>query len=222
VTKPTPTTNTTVEEHVPFDRLIPHPQNPNTGDTHEIARMIRKNGWHGALVVQRSTRHILAGNHRFAALPVAGYTDVPVVHWVDVDDATALRILVADNRASDLHTLDDRKLADLLKEISADPLSSLEGTGYTAETLAEMLMWDVPLEERDYPGKGSAVGADPGVEGRADKYRDASIRTMLLDLTIEQYETMSTQLSELRRRTGLPSNVEVIMQIVSVAFNTPE
>lgn len=45
-------------------------------------------------------------------------TSVPVV-WLDVDDATAKRIMLADNRTADLATYDE--------QILAEALASLEG-----------------------------------------------------------------------------------------------
>ena len=52
------------EERVPLASLKRHPDNPRRGDVKAIALSINKNGFYGAVIVQRSTRYILAGNHR--------------------------------------------------------------------------------------------------------------------------------------------------------------
>lgn len=93
-------------EDVAVSELVPHPQNPRRGNLAAIVASIRSNGWFGVLVAQRSTRYVLAGNHRLAAAIELGYATVPV-QWLDCDDRTALRILLADNRTSDLARYSD-------------------------------------------------------------------------------------------------------------------
>ncbi len=130
---------------VPLADLVPHPRNPRQGDVGAIHESIARNGFYGALVVQRSTGHILAGNHRYMAAKQAGATELPVT-YVDVDDDTALRILLADNRTSDLATNDPAVLSDLLKDILATQ-GSLEGTGYDGDALDELLADLAPSDE---------------------------------------------------------------------------
>ncbi|MGZ6067055.1 MAG: DNA methyltransferase [Polyangiales bacterium] len=123
-------------ERVAVDAVRPHPKNPRRGDLDAIVESIRKNGFYGACVVQRSTGHILAGNHRFLAAKKAGLTEVPVL-FVDVDDRAAEKILLADNRTSDLATYDDEALAALLKEIAT--AGELEGTGFAQADVDALL-----------------------------------------------------------------------------------
>lgn len=65
--------------------LNPHPDNPRQGDVDAIADSIEQNGFFGAIVAQRSTGYVPAGNHRLLAAKRQGLTEVPVV-WLDVDD----------------------------------------------------------------------------------------------------------------------------------------
>lgn len=123
-------------EMVEVGRLSAHPENPRSGDVGLIGESIRVNGFFGAIVAQRSTGRILAGNHRWKAAQAEGRDRVPVA-WVDVDDEHALRILLADNRTNDVASYDDSKLAGLLAELSET--CGLEGTGYKAEDLEELL-----------------------------------------------------------------------------------
>lgn len=88
-------------ELLPPEDLTPHPKNARRGDIESIAASIRANGWYGRVMGQRSTGYILVGNHRVAAARRAGLDTIPV-EWIDVDDELALRILLADNRSSDL------------------------------------------------------------------------------------------------------------------------
>lgn len=116
-------------ELVPVDRLAPHPDNPRRGNLEVLAESVGENGFYGAIVAQRSTGHVLAGNHRLKAAQGAGISEVPVV-WVDVDDERARKILLVDNRSNDLASYDEESLLALLRDTT-----DLTGTGYTAEDL---------------------------------------------------------------------------------------
>jgi len=118
------------------DSLVVHPENPRTGDTRKIRESIKANGFYGVLVVQKSTRCVLAGNHRLIAAREMGAKKLPVI-WVECSDDEALRIMLADNRTSDLATYDNAKLAELLEYVQQD-VGTLIGTGYTLAELSAL------------------------------------------------------------------------------------
>lgn len=126
----------TLIEYVEVGKLTPHPRNARQGDIGAIITSIQKNGWFGTIVAQRSTGHILAGNHRFQAAVQMGMTHLPVF-WVECDDDRALAILVADNRLSDLGTYDNDALLDILSDVN-DAKMLLE-TGYDEDDLRRLL-----------------------------------------------------------------------------------
>lgn len=169
----------------PLDRVRPHPRNPRRGDVAAIRRSIRANGWYGAVAAQKSTGYILAGNHRYLAARREGADRLPVV-WLDVDDAAAMRILLADNRASDLAHQDDDALADLLREI-AEETGSLAGTGYDGSDLEALLeKLDANLD-----GAAAADQADELTEAWqivVDCDSEAAQQSLLAKLTAEGYE----------------------------------
>lgn len=111
--------------------LIEHPENPRRGDVDAIADSIEHNGFYGAVIVQKSTNRILAGNHRARAAAARGMTSVPAL-VVDVDDAAARRILLADNRTNDLASYDEESLFKVLTAMK-DEYGDLLGTGYPEE-----------------------------------------------------------------------------------------
>ena len=126
--------------------LANHPDNPRTGDVGAIVESIRKNGWHGVVVCQKSTRRILVGNHRVKAALLIGLDKIPV-QWADVDDQRAKAILLADNRVSDLGTYDDEILARVVYESAVDGL--LDSTGYDLEDMDRLVrqaMEPTPLD----------------------------------------------------------------------------
>jgi DNA modification methylase len=66
----------------------------------------------------------------------AGAKSVPVI-WVDVDDETAVRVLLADNRTNDVASYDNAVLAEILSELASGP--GLEGTGYDGDDLDALI-----------------------------------------------------------------------------------
>jgi ParB-like chromosome segregation protein Spo0J len=124
-------------ELVSLSALSLHPRNVNQGDIGAIHESIDVNGFYGAIIAQRSTGHVLAGNHRLKTAQQAGADEIPVI-WVDVDDAEALRILLADNRTTRLGTDNTADLAELLTEILADA-GTLAGTGYDEDALDQLI-----------------------------------------------------------------------------------
>lgn len=113
---------------VDMEDVTAHPNNARNGDIDAIAESITVNGFVAPVIAQKSTGHIIAGNHRYYALMQLGSAKIPVI-WVDVDDNAAKRYLLADNRTSDLGTYDNSMLLSLLEEMNATE-DALHGTGY--------------------------------------------------------------------------------------------
>jgi len=118
---------------VPIDSLTPYQDNPRRGDLEAIKESLAANGQYRPIVVNRRTGEVLAGNHTLRAAEQLGWTRIAVT-WVDVDDETARRIVLVDNRSNDLAGYDDALLASILED-----LPDLEGTGYDKAALAELL-----------------------------------------------------------------------------------
>ena len=128
-------------EKVAIGKLSCHPDNPRQGDVDGIRESISANGFYGALVVQRSTGHILAGNHRYMAAQAEGFDTVPVI-YVDVGDDEARHILVVDNRSSDKAENDQALLVAILQGLQNGP-QGLVGSGYSDDDLAQLLAADM-------------------------------------------------------------------------------
>lgn len=125
-------------ESVGLDDVQPHPDNPRRGDVGALQGSIEHNGFYGALIVQRSTGHILVGNHRYQAAKAAGIGTLPAL-FIDVDDERAKRILLVDNRAAELATWDEDALYAMLEELSVTD-SELDGTLYSQEDFEALVM----------------------------------------------------------------------------------
>lgn len=115
------------------NQIKEHPKNPRKGDVDAIKQSMQANGVYRPVIVQKSSGYILAGNHTYRAMRELGETLIPVV-FVDVDDDTATRILLADNRTADLGDYNHEILIQLLQDIP-----DLDGTGYDPQDLENLL-----------------------------------------------------------------------------------
>lgn len=119
-------------ESVPINEISPHPLNPREGDVGQIIESLKAMGQYRPIVVNKKTKHILSGNHTYQGALALGWEKV-AVHWIDVDEIEEIRILIVDNRTSDLATYDPAELNKLLTS------TVINGTGFTREDVMEIL-----------------------------------------------------------------------------------
>nr|BFD90993.1 hypothetical protein KitaXyl93_23530 [Kitasatospora sp. Xyl93] len=123
---------------VPISNLTRYYRNPRRGDVAAVAESLRVHGQFKPIVVNRGTltgrlNEILAGNHTWDAAQERGWDQI-AVSWVDVDDDDAAKIVIVDNRTSDLAGYDTELLADILSG-----LPDLDGTGYDQDAVDDLL-----------------------------------------------------------------------------------
>lgn len=136
-----------------MSRLIPHPRNARRGNVDQIRLSLLEFGQFKPLVVQRSTKHILCGNHTYAAAQALEWTHIDV-HYQDIDDEKALRLALADNGTGDLAEWDDASLLEQLRSAGPDV------PGFDAKFIKDL--------EKQMRALGN--GEDPGPQvGRADE-----------------------------------------------------
>lgn len=109
-----------------------HPLNPREGDIGAIIESLSVMGQYRPIVVNRKTNHIVSGNHTYQGALQMGWEKV-AVHWIDVDEVEEIKILIVDNRTSDLATYDPSELNKLLTS------TSIAGTGFSREEISEIL-----------------------------------------------------------------------------------
>lgn len=121
-------------EHMTFalSDLQHYHRNARRGNIKAIAESLRANGQYKPIVVNKGTKtgranEVLVGNHTLDAAESEGWENISAV-VIDVTDDQARRIVLADNRTSDLGAYDDELLLELLMESD-----DLDGTAFTAE-----------------------------------------------------------------------------------------
>jgi ParB-like chromosome segregation protein Spo0J len=119
-------------ETVSVNEIQTHPLNPREGDIGAIIDSLSTMGQYRPIVVNRLTKHCVSGNHTLQAAVQLGWEKI-AVHWIEVDDVEEIKILIVDNRTSDLATYDSGDLNKLLTS------TSIKGTGFSREEVAEIL-----------------------------------------------------------------------------------
>lgn len=134
-----------------------HPDNAWQGDVESIVESMQANGVYRPIIVQASTGYILAGNHTWEALLHENQRLAPMVR-VDVDDDTARRILLADNRTAQRGRYDEGDLLALLQEAS-DSTMGLIGTGWEEPELQALAAANAePFRANDFAPRGTTGG----------------------------------------------------------------
>jgi hypothetical protein len=119
-------------QELPIDSVEPFYRNAREGDIGAICESLSMLGQFRPIVVNRRTREILVGNHTWAAAKALNWKTI-AVSWVDVDEETATRIVLVDNRATDLATYDEA----LLRQTMIDT-GDLQGTGWDYEDMNDL------------------------------------------------------------------------------------
>lgn len=111
------------------DELKPYAGNPNVGDVDVVRGSVRANGQYRSVVARRlpdGTLELLAGHTTTRATSdELGRVRVEVI---EADDATARRIVAADNQTARAASMDEKALLELLDKAQAD--GGLDGTGF--------------------------------------------------------------------------------------------
>jgi len=198
---------------VAVDTLKEFEGNPRKGNIKHLTESLSANGQYKPIVVQKSTRQILAGNHLWKAAKELGWTEINIVE-VDVDNAQAKKIVAVDNRSADMGTYDENLLLELLTDID------LVGTGYEPHDIDDLLAL---IEEQstpswqiaNAPGHQENVQIRPTMTERADRYSERTIRLLMCEYPNHQYVWVIEALTELRKEFNSDSNADVILQIIS-------
>jgi hypothetical protein len=203
--------------NVSIDTLTPFPGNPRRGNVDAIAESLEANGQFRPIVVQAGTNYIIAGNHTVQAAEKLGWAEVAA--WVlDVDDEQAKRILLADNRTSDLGYYDDGDLLGILTDFGAD----LGGTGYALDDLTDLknLAGFADIDPQGTPNPISFLDEE-GVyrkknsEELFDDYAAKTVRTIILAYPLTEYQDVTGLLSQAREKAGADNNADAVLRALT-------
>ena len=136
---PEPIPDTLTPLTIPIDDVQPYDGNPREGDVGAIAVSLQANGQYRPIVINQRDGRILAGNHTWKAAKSLGWQQIAAT-YVDVDNETARRIVLVDNRSNDVASYDEYALVELLQAVVADVgVQGLVGTGFDGDDLDDLL-----------------------------------------------------------------------------------
>lgn len=132
-----------------IDELVINPRNPRAHNEEQLLRLmasLRTDGQTKPVLARRANKMLIAGHGVHAAARRIGMDRLNVV-LLDIDQARADRIMLGDNRQSDLSTADEARVTELLREIDeADWMA----TGYSAEEVAKQFASVEPSDLKVY------------------------------------------------------------------------
>jgi ParB-like chromosome segregation protein Spo0J len=126
--------NTTIAQ---LSTLVPDPENPRAHDKRNleaIAASLREHGQVEPLLVQASSRMIIAGNGRAEAMRSLGWDTAHVV-LLDVNDVQARKLSIQLNRSGELASWDEAVLTKHLQALDGLDDYTVEGMGFSEDEL---------------------------------------------------------------------------------------
>lgn len=208
-------------ERVPTGLLQEHPENARRGDVDAIAESLKRLGQYRPVIVNKGSltgrpNEILAGHHIVKAIVRLGWDDV-LVHYVDVDENDGRAILAVDNRAPELGDYDTAALYNLLAQ-----MPDLSGTGYAADDLDDMrVLLEQSASEIIIVEDGLEPEGKPKFDFDPDRWAKSDKRIMVLDMPVAVFIWMQEQLTEIAKELDLPSNMDVVVHLVSAQTGSP-
>lgn len=181
--------------------LKPYEKNPRKSDIKLLKESLIANGQYKPIVVQKSTNMILAGNHVWQSIKELGWLNIDVV-FVDVNDDAAKKIVLADNRISELGSYDETLLYELLKDID------LNGTGYTPFDIDDLLsLAEEQVSETKVPTRVES--------NNNERYAERAIRLLMCQFPNHQYVWVIDKLSEISKKLNVDSNADALLYAIA-------
>ncbi len=168
--------------------LTPWGKNPrrNQSAIPKVVESLRRFGFGAPIVARKADRTVIAGHTRLAAALELGLTEVPV-RYLDLSEAEAHALALADNRLGEEAEWDAELLAEVLGELRAAEVK-VEGLGFTDEELDAIIDGAKAVGDDEW---GGALGDLP--EG--DR---APIQTMTFTLHDDQVAVVKEAMDHAR------------------------
>ena len=135
------------DEIVEIMKVIPNPRNPNMHPERQIeilAQVIKAQGWRKPITVSKRSGFVVSGHGRLQAAILLKETHVPVDYQDYANEAEEWADLVADNRISELSSIDEDLLIDILNDINNTDIDVML-TGYEYHEIDDLINDDEAL-----------------------------------------------------------------------------
>lgn len=196
-------------ETVAINDIKLFPNNPRKGNINLIAQSLESFGQYKPITVNKNTNEILVGNHTYQAAQALNWKTIDVV-YVNVDEETAKKIVLIDNRAVDMGEYDNESLLEML-----ELLDTLENSGYNEEDFDSVI---ARLEEE------TTVNIKEAQEGTniaefGERFLTKDTKMLLVELENDDYIWAIDRLGQYRNTHNLSNNSEAIVKLMEEATN---
>lgn len=144
-------------EWVSVERLRPWVKNPRRNDpaVKAVADSIKRFGFGAPIVARRENDEVIAGHTRLKAAVKLGMREVPV-RYLDIGEAEAHALALADNRVGEIAEWDGAALAGILRDMDSNGVD-LSGLGWDEQEMRAI----IEAEKPDDGEWGTALGGLP-------------------------------------------------------------
>lgn len=138
-------------EWVAIDKLRPWVKNPRRNDpaVKAVADSIRRFGFGSPIIARRENDEVIAGHTRIKAAIKLGLAEVPV-RYLDLTEAEAHALALADNKVSEIAEWDNAALAEILREMAEDSVD-IASLGWSDEELRALIDGEDAVSPTDAP-----------------------------------------------------------------------
>ena len=187
---------------VDVNELKEYPENPRVGNVEKIAESLETNGQYRPIVVNKKNNQILAGNHTWLAAKSLGWEKI-AVSYVDVDEDTAKKIVLVDNRVNDLAEYNAETMTTMLNDLM--DLGELVGTGFNADEVDDLLASYDSISETEFEEfQGGYAMSDEEIEEVKERRKENKriedgdrFHDILLYFKTDEYNEYKEMINEL-------------------------
>lgn len=209
-------------QEIAIDELVQRKDNPRKGNIEKIKESLRENGQYRPIIVNSRNNEILAGNHTWLAAKQLGWESI-AVWFIDVDEEKAKKIVLADNRTSDLAEYDNNLLYTILEDLEGD----LKGTGFDIDDMEDIMatlggVIETPYEE--FTGDFAET-----MEETAERYahrenvmqeneeKRQRVKEVVVIIAEENFDDFVQDIFELKSRWQLGTTSDIIIKAIKDA-----
>lgn len=162
---------------LPLEELRADDRNARTHGERNLTAIRASLDAHGQiepLIVQASTKRVLAGNGRLQVMRAMGWTHAAVV-LMDVDDRTADQVAIRLNRTAELAEWDPERLVEILSDL--EDQGNIQDVGFTSEELTELIdsLGQLAADAESAAGEEESEPAEVGARSVTAEFVDLVI-----------------------------------------------
>lgn len=210
-------------EEVKIDSLKLDPENARKHSEQQLkalATSLHEFGQQRPAVIG-SDNIVYAGNGMIQAAVALGWEKISIIKLPFDDPIKCRAFAIADNRTSDLASWDSEELVKTLERLDAENL--LDTVGFDSNDIDDLKALLSEMESIELYNSGVFGDTDEAAgnvelldsfDDKAKAYSNRSIRSIMLEYSLEQFAWAIKILTNLRNERGVQSNADAILLLL--------